>query len=85
MHCAQEWHAVSEFFQSRRVQWFKTKRLSVERGIYVNLMTRDTDLAKVYNGYPCQKVKFQKSMKSTILYSESEVVDFGISSIDPHF
>ncbi len=57
MHHTREWQTVSEFIQSRCVQWFKTKRQSVKRGLYVNLMTRDIDLAKVCNGYPCQKVK----------------------------
>ncbi len=58
---------------------------SAERGLFVNLTMSDSDLTKVCNGYPCQKVKFQKSTKLTILYSESEVVDFGMSSIDSNF
>ncbi len=71
MHRTREQRAVSDFFQSMCVQWFKMKRYSAERSLDVNL-TRGTDLAKVCNVYPCQKVKFQKSMKSTILYTESK-------------
>ncbi len=59
-HRTREWCAVSEFFQSRCVQWFKTKRQSTERGLCVNLTTRDTKLAKVCNGDPYQRVKFKK-------------------------
>ncbi len=82
-----EQRAVSQFFQSRYVQWFKAKRQSTKRGPPCQFK-KDTDLAKVCNGYPCQKVKFQKSMKSTILYLESEVtliVDLGKLSIGSDF
>ncbi len=50
--------------------------------LYVNLTATDTDLVEVCNQYPCQKVKFQKSTKSTILNSE---FDFGMLSIDSNF
>ncbi len=79
-----------EWAKSKTTYVHKTKFFRGDKKLFffINLTTKDTDLAKVCNGYSCQKVKFQRSSKSTIPYSESEVmviVYFGMLSIDSNF